>query len=163
MFINELCNHASDLRARFEEVRSSFVAKLGTEEGRASLRWTAHHQRSQYKLYEEAEKVRAAYDRVESAQRSERDRDAEAEERLHKAVLERLSSAEWIDATLAETAEEDGEEDERQWEGIDDRGSSEDEEEHDSGTGGADSEDESGEEPEGSSEDEEEDEEYFSE
>ena len=170
--IHELSGHASDLRARFEKVRSSFEAKLGTEEGRESLRWTAHDQRSQHKLYEEAEKARAAYDKAESAQRSLRDRVAEAEQRLHKAALERISSVEWDEASLTETTGEDGKEDERQREEVDDQGCSVDDSEEveyeNSTIRGADSEDESGENLEESSEDGDESEgedeyEYFSE
>ena len=89
-FTDKLANYASQLRERFEEVRGSFIAKLSTEEGRASLRWTAHDQRSQYNLYQliqEAEKVRAAYTEHE---RARRDEEAEAQVRLLQATLRGL-------------------------------------------------------------------------
>ena len=49
-FLAGLQKHASELKARFESVRGELLARVTTEEGRATLRWTLRSQIDEYNL-----------------------------------------------------------------------------------------------------------------
>ena len=53
-FLNGLCQHAEELKARFDSVREQLVERMRTEDGRASLRWTLRSQLDEYDLWPEA-------------------------------------------------------------------------------------------------------------
>ena len=54
-FLNGLCQHAEELKARFDSVREQLVERMRTEDERASLRWTLRSPLDEYDLWPEAD------------------------------------------------------------------------------------------------------------